>query len=262
MMRRTWPVALLLALGGCSDGTGPTTGDPEAEIGRLAGLSQAAGREGDYERATALNTAIAALRAGRTLTKIVVSEGGLPREYVGVVLEIEAPSQVGAPDPELPAVRSLIAWSGDGAKQVLQVSAFGDSVDFDLFAPIEPPPEEPGVIVHVYPLSFGIATLRRRGTRDALWAAGGFAVVRRTSLDGPCAAMPAGAATCDRASFTLRFKAQLTRIPIFTVFPSDPPPTVLTIEAETQSVRGARIEPSCPPRGCFVPGSPLFPTLP
>lgn len=261
MMRRTLSGALVLALLACSDSTGPSAVDPEAEIRQLTALSEEAGRQGDYERANALGTAVAAMRAGRALSRIVVSEGGVPRDYLGVVLEIEAPVQATPPDVQFPAVRSLIAWSGDGARRLLQVTAFGDSVDFDLFATDEPPPAGPGEVVHAFPVSFGIASLRQRGSREALWAAGGFAVVRRTSLEGRCGAAPAGTDACNRATFSVRFKAQMTNLPMFAVLPAELP-EVVTIEAETQSMRGARIEPTCPPRGCFLPSSPLYPFLP
>jgi hypothetical protein len=260
-MRRTWPLALALVLAGCSDSTGPEALDVEAEIRQLTALSQEASRQGDWERASALGTAVAAIRAGGTLSKITVSQGGVASEYTGIVLELQAPVQSVPPDLQFPAIRSLIAWSGSGAKQLLQVTAFGDSVDFDLFATAESPPPGPGEVVDVYPLNFGIASLRQRGTRDALWAAGGFAVLRRTSLDGPCPSAPAGTAACDRASFTVRFKAQMTSLPMFSVLPAELPP-VVTVEAETQEARGARIEPTCPPRGCFLPTAPLFPLLP
>jgi hypothetical protein len=260
MHRHIWPAVGLLALLGCSDGTGPAGGGSEAEAARLEVIAREAGADRDFERANALMSAVAVIRAGGSLAKLVVSEGGATREYVGVVLELQPPASVVAMPgfEEFPTLRSLIAWSGDRADRVLQVSVFGDSADLGFEALPEANPRDPGS-AEFYPVSFGFASLRRRGTREALWATSGFAVLRRTSLDGPCPRAPAGTATCERARFTARFKAGLTALPAFIEYPFEQPPAALTIGAETQPVRGARIEPSCPPGGCFRPGAPLFP---
>jgi hypothetical protein len=260
MMRSTLYATLLVLLFGCSDGTGPARESTEAEAARLELFAREAGESGDFERATALTSAGAALRAGGSLTKLVVSEGDVTREYLGVVLELQLPAAVEALPgyEEFPTLRSLIAWSGDRADRLLQVSVFGDSADLGFAVGPEAELRDPGE-GRFYPLSFGVASLRRRGTREALWATSGFAVLRRTSLDGPCPRAPAGTARCERASFTARFEAGLTALLPFAEYPFEEPPVALTIEAETQPVRGARIEPTCPPGGCFRPGAPLFP---
>jgi hypothetical protein len=264
MYRIIWPAVAVFGLLACSDGTGPVTESPDAEASRLETLSREAGRGGDFERANALSSAVAALRAGGSLTRIVVSEGGVAREYVAAVLEIQPPATaVALPGiEELPPVRTLIAWAGARADRVLQISAFADSVEVGFLAmPEEATPGDPGV-ERFYPISFGVASFRRRATREALWATDGFAVIRRTSLDGPCAKALAGTRTCERATFTVRFKLDLAPLPLFAGPPFDQPVVALTMGAETQPVRGARIEPTCPPRGCFVPGAPLFPPVP
>ena len=260
MHRHFWPAVGLLALLACSDGTGPAGSGSEAEAARLEILAREASDGGDFERANALRSAVTAIRAGAALTKLVVSEGGTTRDYHAVVLEVRPPAAAVVPPgfEGFPPLRSLIGWSGERADRVLRVNVFGDSADLGFGVVPEADSRDPGS-PQFYPLSLGFASLRRRDTREALWATSGFAVLRRTSLDGPCPRAPAGTASCERASFTVRFEADLAPLPAILELPFDDPPVALTIGAETQPVRGARIEPTCPPAGCYRPGVPLFP---
>jgi hypothetical protein len=259
---RSHPTALLFALlvSACSDGSGPDRQDPDAVADRLEQLAQQADRAGDAERSTALTVAAAGVRTAGAVATLTVNEGGTVREYQATVFDLtvtipahESPF-VGVVPEETLALRQLLAWSRGDARRLMSVATLdGDTAEFD-FSGI--PGTDYSPIMPAVPLPVGIAMLLR-GPADFLFATGGGAGIHLVSAAGSCPQRPAGASTCERASFTANGRI------VFEGFDPEQPFTnpdadpftgeTVTVEFDEQTLVGARVAATCPIE-CFGPG--------